>query len=119
MAGWTSSIHVSNRQPQIVDRYTDYGSVKLHADPTVILLSMRVDESVDAQLDPERASRGSVNRDGRDHLSQKDIHLRHYEQLISFAYPTSSKYALPQSLVMNLERTNSSTSALAQISDRV
>ena len=44
--------------------------MKLHANPTVILISTRVDESVDAHLDPERVSRGSVNADGRSHLSQ-------------------------------------------------
>lgn len=49
----------------------DYGTVKLHANPTVILLSMRVDETVDNHLKPEDGSRGSVNGDGRDHISQK------------------------------------------------
>lgn len=32
---------------------------------------MRVDDSVDSHLDPGRVSRGSVNEDGRDHLSPK------------------------------------------------
>lgn len=36
----------------------------MHIDPTVILLSTRVDESVDAHLDPGGRSRGSVNGDG-------------------------------------------------------
>lgn len=54
----------------ISEQRIDYGTVKLHANPTVILLSTRVDESVDAHLDPERVSTGSVNGDGRIHLSQ-------------------------------------------------
>ena len=43
--------------------YAKINSVKLHVQPTVILLSTRVDESVDAHFDPEGASRGSRNRD--------------------------------------------------------
>ena len=38
--------------------------MKLHAQPTVILLSSKVDESIDEHLNPEGKSRGSINGDG-------------------------------------------------------
>jgi len=38
--------------------------VKLRIEPTVVLLSMRVDEEVNTHLDPEGRRRGSVNGDG-------------------------------------------------------
>ena len=38
--------------------------MKLHVQPTVVLLSTKVDESVDAHLDPEGRSRGSVAGEG-------------------------------------------------------
>ena len=38
--------------------------MKLHVQPTVVLLSTRVDGSVDTHLDPEGKSRGSLNGDG-------------------------------------------------------
>ena len=38
--------------------------VKLRIEPTVILLSMRVDEGVDSHLDPGGRRRGSINGDG-------------------------------------------------------
>lgn len=56
-------------------RRTDYGTVKLHANPTVILLSMRVDDIVDEHLKPWEGARGSVNGDGRDELSQRNYIL--------------------------------------------
>lgn len=37
--------------------------MKLHAQPTIILLSTRVDESIDAYLDPGRGSRDSASGD--------------------------------------------------------
>lgn len=38
--------------------------VKLHAQPTVVILSTRVDESVEACFDPESRLRGNANTDG-------------------------------------------------------
>lgn len=46
--------------------------VKLRIEPTVVLLSMRVDEGVNTHLDPEGRRRGSVNGDG---ASFKDLAL--------------------------------------------
>jgi len=39
--------------------------VKLHIQPTVILLSTRVDEGVDAHLDPDGTRGGSVAGDSK------------------------------------------------------
>lgn len=39
-------------------------TVKLRIEPTVMLLSVRVDDSVTGHLDPEGRVRGSVNGDG-------------------------------------------------------
>ena len=38
--------------------------VKMYANPSVIIISLRVDESVDEHLDPEHVNRGSVNGNG-------------------------------------------------------
>ncbi|KAL8831364.1 MAG: hypothetical protein Q9170_005327 [Blastenia crenularia] len=48
---------------QALDEGIDARVVKLHAQPTIILLSTRVDESVDAYLDPGIASRDLVRED--------------------------------------------------------
>lgn len=40
--------------------------VKLHIQPTVVILSMRVDETVEQYFDPDGKSRGSANGDGKD-----------------------------------------------------
>lgn len=45
---------------------TDKEIVKLHIQPTVVILSMRVDETIEQYFDPGGTSRGSINRDGKD-----------------------------------------------------
>lgn len=45
---------------------TDEGIVKLHIQPTVVILSMRVEESVEQYFDPDRMSRSSTGGDGKD-----------------------------------------------------
>ena len=40
--------------------------VKLHIQPTVVILSMRVDEAVEHYFDPNGRSRGSINGGGKD-----------------------------------------------------
>ena len=41
--------------------------VKLHIQPTVVILSMRVDETVEQYFDPDGRSRGATNGgDGKD-----------------------------------------------------
>ena len=45
---------------------TDEGIVKLHIQPTVVILSMRVEESVEQYFDPNRMSRSSTDGDGKD-----------------------------------------------------
>ena len=58
---------------------TDRETVKLHVQPTVVILSMRVDETIEQYFDPYGNSRGSVNGDGKDlicHLThQLTLHL--------------------------------------------
>lgn len=44
---------------------TDKEIVKLHIQPTVVILSMRVDETIEHYFDPGGTSRGSINRDGK------------------------------------------------------
>lgn len=49
-------------------------AVMNHVQPTVLLLSSKVDEEVDEYLNPESARRGSVNEDGKlpaSHLSNR------------------------------------------------
>lgn len=60
MVGLRSSILVSRGRSRTSIKFL-WRAVKLHIQPTAILLSTRVDESVDAHLDPEGRSRGSVN----------------------------------------------------------
>ena len=45
---------------------TDEEIVKLHIQPTVVILSLRVDESVEQYFDPDRRSRSSTDGDGKD-----------------------------------------------------
>ena len=45
---------------------TQGGVVKLHIQPTVVILSMRGDESIERYFDPDRRSRGSTDGDGED-----------------------------------------------------
>lgn len=45
---------------------TDEEIVKLHIQPTVVILSMRVDETVERYFDPDGRSRGSANGDSKD-----------------------------------------------------
>ena len=40
--------------------------VKLHIQPTVVILSMRVDETVEKHFDPDGRSRGSINGEGKE-----------------------------------------------------
>ena len=40
--------------------------MKLRIQPTVVILSMRVDETVEQYFDPDGRSRGSANGDGED-----------------------------------------------------
>lgn len=68
-------------------RRADNGTVKLHANPTVILLSMRVDDIVDEHLNPEQGGRGSVNGDGRDELSQRSYMLTLAQEADQFRLP--------------------------------
>ncbi|KAL8718148.1 MAG: hypothetical protein Q9225_004683 [Loekoesia sp. 1 TL-2023] len=51
------------RSTTVLEAGADAQEVKLYARPTVILLSTRVDESIDAYLDPARGSRDSVIED--------------------------------------------------------
>lgn len=51
------------RSTTVLEAGADAQQVKLYARPTVILLSTRVDESVDAYLDPARGNRDSVIED--------------------------------------------------------
>lgn len=44
----------------------DEETVKLHIQPTVVILSMRVDETVEQYFDPDGRSRDSINGDGKD-----------------------------------------------------
>ena len=43
--------------------------MKLHIQPTVVILSMRVDETVEKHFDPDGRSRGSINREGKELIS--------------------------------------------------
>ena len=52
--------------------------VKLHIQPTVVILSMRVDETVEQYFDPDGRSRGSVNGDGKDHGHHEILQLTPY-----------------------------------------
>ena len=45
---------------------TDEEIVKLHIQPTVVILSMRVDESVEQYFDPDRRSRSLTDGDGKE-----------------------------------------------------
>ncbi len=49
--------------------------VKLHVQPTVVILSMRVDETVEQYFDPDGRSRGSANGDGKDHRYRMRLQL--------------------------------------------
>ena len=40
--------------------------VKLQIQPTVVILSMRVDETVEKHFGPDRRSRGLINGDGKE-----------------------------------------------------
>ena len=45
---------------------TDEEIVKLHIQPTVVILSMRVEEGVEQYFDPDRMSRSSTDGGGKD-----------------------------------------------------
>lgn len=45
---------------------TDEDIVKLHVQPTVVILSMRVDEIVEQYFDPDGRSRASLNGESKD-----------------------------------------------------
>ena len=49
--------------------------VKLHIQPTAVILSMRVDESVERYFDPDRTNRGSIDADGKDFELDKILQL--------------------------------------------
>lgn len=87
--------------------------VKLHIQPTVVILSMRVDEAVEQYFDPDGRSRGSVNGDGKVHGHHEIRQLTLYVlwQVINSLCPTClSSVPLRNSLTM-LGRTSSSISA--------
>ena len=46
--------------------WTKKEPVKLHIQPTVVILSMRVDEIVEKHFDPDGRSRGSINGNGKE-----------------------------------------------------
>ena len=54
---------------------TDEQPVKLHIQPTVVILSMRVDETVEQYFDPDGRSRGSTDRDGKDLTSHTPLQV--------------------------------------------
>ena len=62
MVAWIQSISVCVFEVNILGTALQK-TVKLHIEPTVILISVRIDESVDAHLDPGGRDRGSVNCD--------------------------------------------------------
>ena len=47
--------------------------VKLHIQPTVVILPMRVDDSVEKHFDPDGRSRGSINGDGKEPISDMTL----------------------------------------------
>ena len=49
---------------RITCAWTEKDVVKLRIQPTVVILSMRVDETVEQYFDPDGRSRGSANEDG-------------------------------------------------------
>ena len=51
---------------QFASPSTDEEVVKLHIQPTVVILPMRVEESVEQYFDPERMSRSSIDGGGKD-----------------------------------------------------
>ena len=51
---------------QFAGPWTDEEVVKLHIQPTVVILSMRVEESVEQYFDPDRMSRSSIDGGGKD-----------------------------------------------------
>ena len=51
---------------QFASPRTDEEIVKLHIQPTVVILSMRVEESVEQYFDPDRMSRSSIDGGGKD-----------------------------------------------------
>lgn len=55
--------------------WTNEEIVKLHIQPTVVILSMRVDETVEQYFDPDGRSRGSINGDGKDNQSHMMLQL--------------------------------------------
>ena len=87
--------------------------VKLHIQPTVVILSMRVDETVEQYFDPDRRSRGSVNGDGKDHEHHEILQLTLYVlwQVINSLCPTCLNSARLQNSITMLGRTSSSISA--------
>ena len=92
--------------------------MKLHVQPTVVLLSTRVDESVDAYLDPGGRSRGSVTGEG---ICRRfmEISVAYLDpQPTKFEYLTYWKFVLPQSSAMKPGRTNLSTFACAPMMNR-
>ena len=50
----------------------------MHIQPTVVILSMRVDEAVEQYFDPDGRSRGSINGDGKDHRCHMKVQLTLY-----------------------------------------
>ena len=47
--------------------------MKLHIQPTVVILPMRVDDSVEKHFDPNGWSRGSINGDGKEATSDMTL----------------------------------------------
>ena len=58
-------------QDYVVPGTTNRVPVKLHIQPTVVILSLRVDEAVEKCFDPEGRSRDSVGRDGKHYARGK------------------------------------------------
>ena len=57
---------------------TDEEIVKLHIQPTVVILSMRVDETVEQYFDPDGRSRCPTNGDGKDLIRYMVLQLTFY-----------------------------------------
>ena len=95
---------------KITCAWTDEEIVKLHIQPTVVILSMRVEETVEQYFDPDGRSRGSINGDGTDmkaHMMPQ-LTLCAPGQVINSLCPTSLNFVRPRNSTTKLERTSSS-----------
>lgn len=85
-------------------------TVKLHIQPTVVILSLRVDETLEQYFDPDGRSRGSANGDGKDHryhmMLQLTLHV--LLQVINSLCPTCLNFVRPRSSTTTPGRTSSS-----------